>query len=246
MPDIHGQKMDIMEQKWQNLAMLRLEGRPRGERSTAMGTLGDELSRLRRGRGIMASDLQERVGPTIRALAGIDPAEGQEEARRKLGTFLNELARKLPEDLRLAFSACLALDEDVRHRFLDERVRWLAARLQRDVRTARRRVDEAMSVAEASADAQALEANDYKPGRWYLACARTLLRLDAEQPTAIEERTVVANVNGLEEFVISAGIPRPAGADPRHGSLGDAPSQRLEFSVIHGGSLSRPRHVGVM
>jgi hypothetical protein len=204
-----------------------------------MGTLGDELSRLRRGRGIMASDLQERVGPTIRALASIDPAESQEEARRRLYAFLNKLAGNLPEDLRLAFSACLALDEDVQHRFLDERVRWLADKLQRDVRTARRRVDEAISLAEASAGAQASEANDYMPGRWYLAQVRTLLRLDGEQPTAIEERTVVANVNGLTEFVISTGIPRPASADPRHGSLSDTHKQRLELSVIHGGSLCR-------
>src|ERR1700733_7196358 len=207
--------------------------------STTMGALGDELSRLRRGRGIVASDLQERVGPTIRALASIDPAESQEEARRRLYAFLNKLAGNLPEDLRLAFSACLALDEDVQHRFLDERIRWLAGKLQRDVRTARRRVDEAISFAEASAGAQTLEANDYMPGRWYLAQVRTLLRLDGEQPTAIEERTVVANVNGLTEFIISTGIPRPASAEPRHGSLSDAHKQRLELSVIRGGSLSR-------
>lgn len=46
-----------------------------------MGAFGDELSRLRRGRGIMATDLRERVGPSLRALAGIDPVASQEEAR---------------------------------------------------------------------------------------------------------------------------------------------------------------------
>ena len=201
-----------------------------------MGALGDELSRLRRGRGIMASDLSERVGPNLRALAGIDPAGSQEEARRRLLAFLGELARNLPEDLRLAFSAALALDEDVRHRFLDERMRWLAARLQRDVRTARRRVDEAISFAEASAGAQASEASDYMPGRWFLARLRTLLRLDEERPTAIEERTVVANVDGLADFVISTTVPRPA--EPGGSGLAGARKQRLEFSVIYGGSLS--------
>jgi hypothetical protein len=204
-----------------------------------MGALGDELSRLRRGRGIMASDLPERVGPNLRALAGIDPAGSQEEARRKLLAFLDELAGNLPEDLRLAFSAALALDEGVRYRFLEERMRWLAARLHRDVRTARRRVDEAIRFAEASAGAQALDDRDYVPDRWYLARLRTLLRLDGEQPTAIEERTIVATVDGLTEFVISTSVPRPAIADPRHGSPIDAPEQRLEFGVIYGGSLSR-------
>lgn len=202
-----------------------------------MGPLGDELSHLRRGRGIMASDLRERVGPTLRTLAGIDPAGSQEEARRRLLTFLDELAGNLPDDLRLALSAALALHEDVRHRFLDERMRWLAARLQRDVRTARRRVDEAIKFAEASAGAQASAANDYMPGRWYLARLRTLLRLDGKQPTAIEERTVVANVDGLTEFVISTSVPRPATTDTRDTGLTGAHKQRLEFSVIYGGSL---------
>jgi hypothetical protein len=136
-------------------------------------------------------------------------------------------------------SAALALHEDVRHRFLDERMRWLAARLDRDVRTARRRVDEAIRFAEASAGAQASEASEYMPGRWYLARLRTLLRLDREQPIAIEERVVVANVDGLTEFVISTSVPRPAIADPRDSGLNGAHKQRLEFNVIHGGSMAR-------
>ena len=203
-----------------------------------MGAFGDELSRLRRGRGIMATDLQERVGPSLRALAGIDPVASQEEARRRLLAFLDGLARNLPEDLGLALSAALALHDDVRHRFLDERMRWLATRLERDVRTARRRVDEAIRFAEASAGAQASGANAYMPGRWYLARLRTLLRLDGEQPTAIEERTVVANVAGLTEFVISTSIPRPAITKPHNSGLDGAHKQRLEFSVIYGGSLA--------
>lgn len=203
-----------------------------------MGALGDELSRLRRGRGIMASDLRERLGPTLRALAGIDPAGSQEEARRRLLAFLDELAGNLPADLQLAFSAGLALHEDVRHRFLDERMRWLAAMLQRDIRTARRRVDEAIRSAEASTGPRALDASDYMPGRWYLARLRTLLRLDEDQPAAVEERTVVANVNGLTEFIISTGVPRPAIAGPGDSGLDGAHKQRLEFSVIYGGSLS--------
>jgi hypothetical protein len=203
-----------------------------------MGALADELSRLRRGRGIMAGDVRERVGPTLRALAGIDPAGSQEEARRRLLAFLDDLARRLPEDLGLALSASLALHEDVRHRFLDERMGWLAAKLQRDVRTARRRVDEAIRFAEASAGAQALEANEYMPGRWYLARFRTLLRLDGTEPTAIEERTVVANVDGLTEFVISTSVPRPAVADPCDSRLVGAHKQRLEFSVLYGGSVT--------
>ncbi|MGH3185696.1 MAG: hypothetical protein ACRDPY_00670 [Streptosporangiaceae bacterium] len=203
-----------------------------------MGAIGNELSRLRRGRGIITSDLQERVGPSLRALAGIDPLASQEEARLRLRAFLDELVRNLPEDLGLALSAALALHQDARHRFLDERMRWLATRLERDVRTARRRVDEAIRFAEASASAQALEDSEYMPRRWYLARLRTLLRLDGEQPTAIEERTVVANVDGLTEFVISTSIPRPVIAGPQGSDLDGEHKQRPEFEVIYGGSLA--------
>jgi hypothetical protein len=186
----------------------------------------------------MACDLHERVGPTLRALAGIDPLGGEQEARRRLLAFLDDLARSLPADLRLTLSAGLALDEDVRHRFLDERMRWLAARLQRDVRTARRRVDEAIRFAEASIGTQASGTSDYIPDRWYLARLRTLLRLDGEQPTAIEERTVVGSVEGLTEFVISTSVPRVPAGDPDRSGPDGASRQRLDFNVLYGGSLA--------
>jgi hypothetical protein len=109
-----------------------------------VGTLGEELSRLRHGRGIMAGDLRERLGPTLRAIAEIDPDGHPDDIRQRLTKFLEEQAVGLPEDLRTAFEAALALREDVRHRFLEERMRWLADTLQRDIRTARRRADEAM------------------------------------------------------------------------------------------------------
>jgi hypothetical protein len=203
-----------------------------------MGALADELSRLRRGRGIMASDLYERVGPTLRAMAGIDQTGTQEEARARLLAFLDQLSKNLPEDLGLAFSAGLALHANVQQRFLEERMRWLATRLQRDERTARRRVDEAIRLAEAAAGARALETSDYTSSGWHLARLRTLLRLDAERPTAIEERTVVAREDGLKEFVISTSVPRATTANPDDSSLVDAYKQRLELDVVYGGSLA--------
>jgi len=40
----------------------------------------------------MASDLLERAGPTLRALSGIDDSASENEARRRLVTYLNDLA----------------------------------------------------------------------------------------------------------------------------------------------------------
>jgi hypothetical protein len=201
-----------------------------------MGALADELCRLRRGRGIMSGDLCERIGPTLRALAGIDPAGSQEETRRLLARFLDDLAEILPGDLRLAFSASLALDADAQHRFLEERMSWLAARLDRDVRTARRRVDEAFKSAEASAGAQSGRAGDYLRAGWYVARLRTVLRLDGQRPQAVEDRTVVASDDGLTEVVISTTVPRSATGDQ---ALSAFSRQRLEFDVLYGGSLIR-------
>src|ERR1700677_365038 len=79
---------------------------------SAMSGLADELRHLRRGRGVMAADLCERIGPKLRALAGIEAADSLEESRHRLILFLDGLAKVLPEDLSVAFGAGLALDPD--------------------------------------------------------------------------------------------------------------------------------------
>jgi hypothetical protein len=179
----------------------------------------------------MASDLLERVGPTLRALSGIDDSPNENEARRRLVTYLSDLADELPADLRTALRVGLALDEDVQCRFLEERMHWLAAELDRDVRTARRRVDEAIRAAESMRAISVPSGDNYAEDGWYLERFRALLYLDGAQPTAIEERKVVARHDSLSEFVISGSIPCPAGADrERH---------HPDLTILSGGSLAR-------
>jgi hypothetical protein len=178
----------------------------------------------------MASDLLERVGPALRALSGIDDTS-ESEARRRLLAYLNGLADELPQDLRLAFRVGLALHEDVQCRFLEERMNWLATKLDRDVRTARRRVDEAIRSVEAMRAISVPAGDNYAHDGWYLERFRTLLDLDGARPTALEERTVVARHDALSEIVISTSIPRPAGADhERHNA---------DLTILYGGSLAR-------
>jgi hypothetical protein len=179
----------------------------------------------------MASDLLERAGPTLRALSGIDDSTSENEARRRLVTYLNDLADELPEDLRTAFRVGLALHEDAQYRFLEDRMQWLAAELDRDVRTARRRVDEAIRSAETMRAESAPSSDSYAQDGWYLERFRTLLYLDGAQPTAIEERKVVARHDALSEVVVSTSIPCPAGADrDRH---------QADLTILYGGSLAR-------
>lgn len=190
--------------------------------------LEDELKGLCHGRGVMAGDLRERLGLTLCAMAGIDPNGQPDEVRKRLIEFLEELAAGLPEDLRIAFDAALALREDVRHPFLEGRMQWLADYMRRDTRTARRRVAKAIKRVAESSEAQDQDSSD-PYGDWYLARLSAVLRLDGPQPTAVEDRTVVANRVGLSEILISTNIPRAPGA----GTEGRLP----EFAVLSGGTL---------
>jgi hypothetical protein len=175
----------------------------------------------------MAIDLPDRLGPTLRGMAGIAPGGNAEDVRKRLIEFLDDLAAGLPEDLRTAFAAALALREDVRFRFLDERMEWLADRLQRDVRTARRRADEAIKLVDAAASPPASALGDYDA--WHLARLRALLLLDRAEPLAIEERTLVAARDDLAEISIATSIPVPRGMA--------ANEHAAELKVLYGGSL---------
>lgn len=194
----------------------------------SVGTLEEELKGLCRGRGVMASDLRERLGLTLCAMADIDPGGQPAEVRKRLIEFLEEVTAGLPEDLRTAFAAALALRQDVRQPFLDGRMQWLADYIQRDKRSARRRATQAIKRV-----AESLEAWDQDSGNpygdWYLARLSTVLRLDGSQPAAVEDRTVVANRADLTEILISTNIPRAPGADTE--------DQFPEFTVLSGGTL---------
>jgi O-acetyl-ADP-ribose deacetylase (regulator of RNase III) len=113
-----------------------------------MSDLASELRNLRKGRGVMVSDLPERIGPVLRSRAGISAADAVPEARDRLMTYLNGLAAALPEDLGLIFSVVLGLRQVPQSRFVEGRLQWLATELGRDVRTINRRFTEALDLLE--------------------------------------------------------------------------------------------------
>src|SRR4051812_34779538 len=87
----------------------------------------EELRKLCRGRGVLTPHLERSVGPLLRELAG---------DRDALAALLIARTGALPEDLRDAARAALALHPEATQRFLRERLDWLAEHLQRDARTA--------------------------------------------------------------------------------------------------------------
>jgi hypothetical protein len=118
--------------------------------------LRGELRALARGRGLLAVDLDARVGPALRAVAGLDGLSGG-ALRAALSAWLRERLAALPEDLRTVAGVALGLDPHVDHRLLTDRIEWLAGELHRDPRTVRRRGDEAFRLlAEVASDGAGL------------------------------------------------------------------------------------------
>lgn len=102
-----------------------------------------ELKVLRKGRGILAPTLASRVGPALRKATGTTAIKATGALRRKVADSLWCWAMELPEDLRHAVVTAFALDHNNSQAPLyQERVRAVARQLNRDDRTARRRIDD--------------------------------------------------------------------------------------------------------
>lgn len=150
--------------------------------------LAADLRRLRRGRGAQAPRLGDEVGPALRALCGVRDTDSHAAVREKLRVTLRGWSEGLPVDLRVVFVTALALDVDVAGKFLGDRERALAVALRRDVRTIRRRVEEAIDLfAENAAARGSPPADD-----WHVERREALVRLDVPEPQCVERWTVVA------------------------------------------------------
>ncbi len=100
-----------------------------------------ELRALRKGRGLQAGDLDARLGPLMRELAGGEDAAARRQA---LTAVVSLCAAQLIDHYRTAIEAGLALSaETMQEPHFTGRVSWLARQLGRDDRTAQRRIDEA-------------------------------------------------------------------------------------------------------
>ncbi len=69
---------------------------------------------------------------------------------------------------------------------------------------------------------------------WYVESFKALLRLDVEPVEAIEQRTIVATADGLDELSTSICVPR------HHDDTGG--SHELDAELLHGGSLVLREH----
>ena len=190
-----------------------------------------ELKGLRRGRAVYSPDISARVGERLRELCGIDRSDPPGIVRQKLTSKLDDLARTLPDELRIATAAALAIHPKARHLLLQDRLSWLADQLCRDRRTARRRVDEGFArLAEAAVGvgrSTVVLPDGSGPG-WYAARVEALFRMDLPRPKSHERRTVVAERDGVDQVGLGVTLPR------EHGDLGAC---ELLVEVDFGGTL---------
>jgi hypothetical protein len=190
----------------------------------------DEIRTLRKGRGLQAGDLDSRLGPLLAELAG----DGDAAVRRKnLMAAISRCTAQLSGEYRVAVEASLALSRETRQEpFFTKRVTWLAGHLDREYRTALRRIGQAeLRLAELIAT----ELRDRR-GRipasaegFYVDELRTLLRLDTEILVSEEDRRIVSTREDLTEVTVLLDLPREAnelGAD-------------LQAEIRYGGHLLR-------
>jgi hypothetical protein len=107
----------------------------------------------------------------------------------------------LPEDLRLAAQAALGMHEESEGDFLDRRVNWLAGKLDRDPRTARRRIDLAFKrIAEVIAREIETGRENDPFGGWCVGALKALVRVDTDPLTLTEVRQIKAARDELAEI----------------------------------------------
>ncbi|MEV6826088.1 hypothetical protein [Amycolatopsis sp. NPDC051102] len=193
-----------------------------------------ELNELRRGRGLDAADLHQRIGPCLRAACAITEADQPAAARHKLVLRLTELCGRLPADLRLAALAALGLHEEAAGEFLDRRISWLATVLDRDPRTARRRIDLAFRRLDELLGAPASRGDLHPLAGWYVESMKAMLRLDRDPPDLREERRIVAEADELDELILPVSVPVEPGGDPVPDITADA---------LFGGEIVEARRV---
>ena len=105
------------------------------------GRVAGEIHRLRKGHGLQVGDLDARLGPLLRELAGNASMAAR---RRVLIAEIERLSAELPGEYRTAIRVSLALSaETTDEPHFTKRVSWLASHIHHENRTALRRIERA-------------------------------------------------------------------------------------------------------
>lgn len=163
-----------------------------------------ELARLRTGAGLRAARLGDRVGPRLRAACGVAPADGEAVIRAKVSECIRRWCSRLAPDDAGAVLLALNLDPDYSSRFFQARMDHLGQQIDRERRTAVRRVDDALQllVERIEASASPSTTSRFAPGGWFFDALRSRLVLDDHRLELTENRVVTATVDGLDRITV--------------------------------------------
>jgi hypothetical protein len=178
----------------------------------AQAELVSDLKALRKGRGLYVNNVAERVGHTLRDLCGVTEQDGPGEIRVRVAQRLEHLAIDLPDDLRIAVLAAFGMIPAARRPLYQERVNWIAERIGRDPRTARRRIDDAIhQLAQLACTPLRLRgATEPATAGWHTAATRVFLIMEGNAPEAIEHHRIVAAQDNLQEIELATTFGQPA------------------------------------
>ncbi|MBB5159254.1 hypothetical protein [Saccharopolyspora phatthalungensis] len=187
----------------------------------------DDLKQLRKNRGLCLARA-DQIGAALREACGVDSQDTPAEIVQKVTDAVLRHAAALGEEQRVAALTALGLDGP-QTRFLQERELWLAQRLERNPRTARRRIREGF------AELASLLAGSSRPapcpaGTWRTERLRVLLALDQPQPEAFVFRHVIADAEVLDELDLAVTLT----ASDRSAS---ARENDFSIDVFAGGTL---------
>ncbi|GAA3013084.1 hypothetical protein GCM10010483_67430 [Actinokineospora diospyrosa] len=146
---------------------------------------------------MLASGLEDRVGPALRAACEIVTGDDKPVIRRKVVARLTELACRLPDDLAEVARVAFALKTEARHALYQDRVSWAANEDNCDTRTIRRRVDEAIDHLAELAEIALVSAPQ---AEWHATELHVVLSLDGPRPELLELHRVTAAEDGLVEL----------------------------------------------
>jgi hypothetical protein len=194
--------------------------------------LAEELKGLRRGRGVHQRAIEDRVGPELARVCGIAPGTERSAVRAAVIEKLGQAVATLPAELSLSASAALGIAPATADLLqLQDRVEWLATQLKRDVRTARRRVDEACGrLAEVLGAGTSAVSSGRRGVGWYVAEFHAAALLGGPASTTVERRVVVAERDGLDRIQLGWSLRTPA----------TGPGSDLGIRVLYGGTLDAP------
>lgn len=199
--------------------------------SDELKVLIEELQQLRRGYGLHALDVLSRIGPVLNRVCDLGSISTPGGQRERLIELIGAQVSALPQDLKLAVQAAFALHPADQSRFLRERMEWLGSRIERDPRTAMRRVEAGLALLaeQMLRSVGPVQEDVYAPGGWFVESFRATLMMHVDPVELIETRRVISTVDGLDRITIAWSIPAaPAGS--RSG---------LRVDLLYGGELER-------